>query len=347
MDVSQLKEYILNNDKVETILIALGCGDIKNHDTYYSASNVGGDNRQAITIYLNDNLTTIDYTRDIPQLNGCSDIFSLIEFFQNCNFFEAMKFACQCVGIDYYYDFEKDVDPAIQYTKMLMEMNNDGQEDDEEKLIKPIPEKILTYYQPWVNEQFYVDGITYIIQKEFEIGFDEDTQHITIPIRDEIGTLVGVKGRYLGEPPKDVSKYTYLEPCCKSQILYNLFRAYDYIQQLQTVFVFESEKSVMQCWSFGYKNCVATGGCKISKHQIMMLEKISANIIFCYDSDVTIQELQEISKRFFSEINIYAIYDRKQKYLNPLKKESPSDKGKDIFDLITNDHDCITLFKER
>ena len=341
MDVSQLKEYILNNDKIEIILVALGCGDIKNHDTYYSASNPDGDNKNAICIYLNDNLTTIDYTRNIPQLNGCSDIFSLIEFFQNCNFFEAMKFACQCVGIDYYYDFEKDVDPAIQYTKMLMEMNNDEQEDDEEKLIKPIPEKILTYYQSWVNEQFYVDGITYMIQKEFEIGFDEDTQYITIPIRDEIGTLVGVKGRYLGEPPKDISKYTYLEHCARSQLLYGLNKTYNAIQEQKIVYVGESEKSVLQMFSYGYYNCVATSGKKVSKQQIIKLERLCVPIVFLFDKDVKQEELDELASRFVDGVTVYALID-KINILN--EKESPTD-SKEKFEKLLNDKACMIKLK--
>ena len=324
MDVSQLKEYILNNDKIEIILVALGCGDIKNHDTYYSASNPDGDNKNAICIYLNDNLTTIDYTRDIPQLNGCSDIFSLIEFFQNCNFFEAMKFACQCVGIDYYYDFEKDVDPAIQYTKMLMEMNNDGQEDDEEKLIKPIPEKILTYYQPWVNEQFYVDGITYIIQKEFEIGFDEDTQYITIPIRDELGNLCGVKGRLLKqEIQENELKYIYLEPCSRSKILYGLFKTYPFIKQKGRVYVGESEKFCLQLWSMGVYNSVGIGGKKISNQQIEKLTRLGVDIIICFDKDVTKKEIEDIADQFIDGINIYYLFDDKN--ILP-EKTSPSDK---------------------
>lgn len=342
MDVSQLKEYILNNDKLETILSELGCGDIKNHDTYYSASNPdGGDNKNAICVYLNDNLVTIDYTRDIPQLNGCSDIFSLIEFFQNCNFFEAMKFACQCVGIDYYYDFEKDVDPAIQYTKMLMEMNNDEQEDDEEKLVKPIPEKILTYYKPWVNKQFYVDGITYTIQKEFEIGFDEDTQYITIPIRDEIGTLVGVKGRYLGEPPDGICKYIYLEKCSRSQLLYGLNKTYNAIQEQKLVYVGESEKSVLQMFSYGYYNCVATSGKKVSKQQIIKLERLCVPIVFLFDKDVKQEELDELASRFVDGVTVYALID-KINILN--EKESPTD-NKEKFKKLLNDKTCIIKLK--
>ena len=47
--------------------------------------------------------------------------------------------------------------------------------------------------------QKIIQRISYETQIEFEIGYDESTNRITIPIRDEISSLVGVKGRLLKE----------------------------------------------------------------------------------------------------------------------------------------------------
>ena len=41
------------------------------------------------------------------------------------------------------------------------------------------------------------DGISYETQQEFEIGYDELTNRITVPIRSEMHDLVGVKVDYL------------------------------------------------------------------------------------------------------------------------------------------------------
>ena len=40
-------------------------------------------------------------------------------------------------------------------------------------------------------------------RQEFEIGFDEETNRYTIPIRSELGDLVGVKARYFDRKVPD------------------------------------------------------------------------------------------------------------------------------------------------
>lgn len=89
----------------------------------------------------------------------------------------------------------------------------------------------------------------------FEIGYDLDSHRITFPVRDEIGTLVGIKGRALYEWQGD--KYIYLERCAKSYILYRLWQNFEDIKKSDSVIVVESEKSVMKLYSYGYFNAVA------------------------------------------------------------------------------------------
>ena len=72
---------------------------------------------------------------------------------------------------------------------------------------------------PYVNDLFFKDNIDYGTQAKFEVGYDEQTNRITIPIRDEIGTLVGVKGRMFGKAQKDGElKYLYICLLYTSQV---------------------------------------------------------------------------------------------------------------------------------
>jgi DNA primase len=324
MDIQNLKHYILDNNKIPLILESLGCHDIQNKSTYYSCANKDGDNKTAINVYQNENLITLDYTRDIPSIHGNSDIFSLVQFFQNCSFFEAVKFVCNAIGIDYYYDFDEKLPQSIKITKMLLNMNNGDNSENEDMPVKPINEHILSYYKPYVNDLFKIDGIDYETQQEFEIGYDEFFNRITIPIRDELGNLCGVKGRLLKTNlDKNDEKYLYIEQCSKSKILYGLYKTYQYIQHNKQVFVSEAEKGVMQLYAYGYRNCVATSGSKISKHQIEMLTRLNADIIFCYDKDITKDTIKNIANQFIKEIPVYALIDKN----NILQeKESPMDK---------------------
>lgn len=339
MEVQRLKEYIINNSLTDTILERLGCHNIKDRGEYYQCANPDGDNQTAITVYK-DNLNVIDYTRNIEQ-NNISDIFSLVMFFNKCNFFQAMQFICSCVGIDYYYDFDKELPESLKITKILFELNNCAMQEMTEKPLKPISEKILSYYYPYVNDMFYKDNIDYDTQHLFEVGFDPQSNRIIIPIRDEIGTLVGIKGRYFyREVPDGTNKYLYIESCSKGQILYGLNITYDYIKETDLVYVVESEKGVMQMFSSGYRNIVATCGKKITKTQINKLSRLCSNIVFLFDKDVVLSELKEIANKFIDGINICAVID-KGAILG--EKESPSDNYSKLRQLLGDKENIVRL----
>ena len=126
MQVDELKEYLLNNDLVENVLSALGCGHVRNHGDYISASNPDGDNKNAITLYINENLNCIDYTRTISKTKRATDIFDLVAYFQDCTFPEAMKWVCDVVGSDYYKEPEE-LPESLLIIKMLKEgMDSDS-----------------------------------------------------------------------------------------------------------------------------------------------------------------------------------------------------------------------------
>ena len=142
----------------------------------------------------------------------------------------------------------------------------------------------LSYYKPLVNDLFAEDHIDYNTQKIFEIGFDEESNRYTIPIRSELGDLVGVKGRYFErQVPSAQNKYIYLEPCARSKIIYGLNKTMGYIKSSGKVYVGESEKFTQQLWSYGDRNGGGTGGKELSQYQIDILVRLGADIIFCFD----------------------------------------------------------------
>lgn len=329
MDISVLKETILENNYVSIILEELGCHNISYKSNYIQCGNPDGDNKTAITVYLNDNLTIVDYTRDITSNSGFTtlDIFDLIQFFCKCTFYAAVRKVCGWCNIDYYKEEYAELPESLKFTKFILEMSSDTADYEEMKPLKPISEKILSYYLSAVNDLFLADNISYATQMLFEIGYDDCSNRITIPIRDEMGTLVGVKGRLLSSNKELTDgeskvKYLYLEHCNRAKILYGLNFSEKYITRKQCVYVVEAEKGVMQLWDMGIKNCVATGGKKISQYQINMLTRLCSHIILCFDKDVQIEELRTIADKFIDCIKVSAIIDS----VNILgEKESPTD----------------------
>ena len=331
MDVQSLKEYILDNDKLPEILQEIGCHSIHNHGGYITCGNKTGDNKSAIVIYINENVTVVNYTRSMTNNKRTTDIFDLICYNEDCSFPEALKFCCNLFGLDYYQEPE-DIPESLQILKMLQQMATEEGVNDDAPL-KPINEKILSYYFPYGNKLWEDDGISLSTQRLFEVAFDPMTNSIVIPIRDEQGSLVGIKARRMEyDPDSGLSKYFFLEPCSKSRVLYGLFQNIKLIQLTGVVWVGESEKFVQQLYDMGYYG-VSTGGTKISKAQVEMLTRLNAKIVFCYDEDVDEEQLKGISDMFLDGIPVYAIIDKEHILEN---KESPSDNPKKFQYLIKN-----------
>ena len=331
MDVQSLKEYILDNDKLPEILQEIGCHSIHNHGGYITCGNKTGDNKSAIVVYINENLTVVNYTRSMTNNKRTTDIFDLICYNEDCSFPEALKFCCNLFGLDYYQEPE-DIPESLQILKMLQQMATEEGVNDDAPL-KPINEKILSYYFPYGNKLWEDDGISLSTQRLFEVAVDPMTNSIVIPIRDEQGSLVGIKARRMEyDPDSGLSKYFFLEPCSKSRVLYGLFQNIKLIQLTGVVWVGESEKFVQQLYDMGYYG-VSTGGTKISKAQVEMLTRLNAKIVFCYDEDVDEEQLKGISDMFLDGIPVYAIIDKEHILEN---KESPSDNPKKFQYLIKN-----------
>lgn len=324
MDVRELKNYIYENNCVEQILESIGCHHIKYHaaNAYWTACNPDGDNRNAIILYHNHHLVCLNKTRQMVKNGRSTDLIDLVCYIRDVTFPEGLRFICGELGLSYYHNFDDELAESFKILKMLESMNSSISMDREPPL-KPIKDHILTYYKDYVNDLFFEDHIDYQTQKAFEIGFDPETNRYTIPIRSELGDLVGVKGRYFDrQVPEYSSKYIYLEPCAKSKIIYGLHKTMEFVKQTGKIYVGEAEKFVLQTWSCGYKNTGGTGGKEVSQHQIEMLVRLGVDVVFCFDQDVTRAELEELADRFPNGVPLFYLYDED----NILReKESPSD----------------------
>lgn len=324
MDIKELKYYIYENKYVEQILESIGCHHIKYHISsgYWTCANATGDNNGAIVLYDNEYLMCQNYTRQMIKGTRKTDIVDLVCYTKDLTFPKGLKLICEEIGMSYYHDFEEDIPESFKILKMIDEMNSHSVGEKEQPL-KPISENILSYYKPYVNDLFFNDHIDYDTQKTFEIGFDEESNRYTIPIRSELGDLVGVKGRYFTrDVPKGEKKYIYLEPCAKTKIIYGLYKTIEYIKSTGRIYVGESEKFTLQLWSYAYRNGGGTGGKKLSQCQIDMLVRLGVMIVLCFDKDVTKDELETLADRFPDGVPLFYMFDED----NILEEhESPSD----------------------
>ena len=298
-----------------------------------------GDNTKSTIIYLDEYLSVKAYTRNIKDEYGNSDLISLVAFInQESNFFQNLKWLCDAIGLDYYGGLEEDIPESLKWTKWMTK-SLENEEDEEIEYLKPINEKILNYYIQRPHKLLTDDGVLPEVQEFFEIGYDLDSHRITFPIRDDIGTLVGVKARAIKREQGD--KYIYLEKCAKSHILYGLHQNFSDIKKANSVIVVESEKSVMKLYGYGYFNAVAIGGHQLSKIQVEKLIRLGVSeIILCYDEDayrdketgkIIKKDYKEEVNKFISQQKVSIMIDENREYLQA--KESPADR-QDVFDIM-------------
>lgn len=341
MDALELKERIVMDGMIEYILEQLGMHSIKECDEYFSCGMPDGNNKKSTIIYK-DTLYVDAHTRNIKDKYGNSDIISLVTFIKGTYFSESIKWLCDICNINYY---QKDniQSGALQWINAMWKVHKEGSQDDDES-VDPIDESILKYFGRYGNPLFLNDGISYETQWEFGLGFDLKYHMITIPIRDEIGTLCGIKGRlYKEEIDESESKYFYIEPCAKSSVLYGLDMTKEHIKAKNEVIVVESEKAVMQLWSRGIKNAVAISGHKLSKMQVKKLTHLNVPICIAYDEGCEVGKDGKIDKTFYrnefdkflEQQTVYCIYDKTKKIL--VHKESPSD-NPEKWDILYQDY---------
>lgn len=353
-DLREIKNRIYDEELIIDILEALECLSINEEQngqlfTAQLPSEFQSRNKRAIQIKNNESLTSHIRNKGIQ-----GDIFAVIGYILfDCQEFEDVKVnlfeikAWLCNLFDWHeymdfitgikikpkkYEWNSWVKPFLvnKREKERFGMNLNRQN-------KKIDKSIFTRYIMKPHEEFLKSGINCKTQREFEIGFCMETQRVIYPIYDNDGKeIVGIKGRYVGEN-KDVAeqqKYLYLIPCDKSILLYNLHRAYSYIQKKKEVYVFESAKSCMLAYQYGFKNTVSLEGNEMSNIQAFLLKQLKVPITFCFDKDMEMDFIIKQVKLIRQGI-CYAILDKENKLD---EKDSPIDQSKETWEYLIKHH---------
>lgn len=202
---------------------------------------------------------------------------------------------------------------------------------------KTYDESILDEYLKVPNERFQRDNISLETQMEFGIGYDVETDRITIPIRDQHGSLMGIKGRANFEVNEETPKYLYLVPCQMSKTLFGYSTNYSSMYG-STIMVFESEKSVLQCASYGYHNAVALGSNSLSEYQAKMILSLNPQkVIFMLDSDLPLNNTKrniDMLRSVATMRDLQISYFDWTECLDLPAKASASDEGKEVLEYI-------------
>jgi|LGVF01.2.fsa_nt_gb DNA primase len=125
-------------------------------------------------------------------------------------------------------------------------------------------------------------------QSKIESFYDLFRDRIIIPIKDEKGNTVAFSGRTYLDKDKDSPKYInspQTKIFTKSNILYNLDNALNYIKQNNRVVLFEGYMDVIAAYRANIKDSVASMGTSLTKEQVRLIKRYTNNIVICYDGD--------------------------------------------------------------
>ncbi len=117
-------------------------------------------------------------------------------------------------------------------------------------------------------------------------NYDIFRNRIMFPLWDNNGAVVGFSGRIYNM--EDESKYINSKESKifkKGLLLYNYHRALNYCREKKEVIIVEGFMDVIRLYSIGIKNVVATMGTAITKQHANLIQKLSKNVVLCFDGD--------------------------------------------------------------
>ncbi len=283
---------------------------------------------------------------------GSMNLVGFIMHFKDCDYHAAQNELDMIVGARHQIGFvaQELYNPAKQLEKRHESRSND---------VKRLSAGILNSYSNYAYEDWINEGISAETQTKFGIRFSIPENKVIIPQVDENGELIGIRGRSLD--PWEVEMFGKYRPVTfrgktlsfpTSLNLYGLYQNKETIMKTKQVIVFESEKSVMQLDTImnGHGNGLALSGQSLSDWQIKKLMELDINeVVVALDKDYKDQAgynlratmLVKMFSRLLLRFNVSVIFDDVDGLLG--YKDSPTDRGKDVFLKLMRDRKVMSL----
>lgn len=199
-----------------------------------------------------------------------------------------------------------------------------------------LDESVLNQYIvdtfPWWEDE----GISSDTAIRWGCGYDPYWQCITIPVRDSRGNLVNILQRTMRPDAKvlGIPKYIYKNKLGTLDFLWGWSENIHNILKKGKVIIFEGAKSVMKVSQWGYDNAAAILTSNICDDQVKLLVSHSVDCYFMFDKDIKNPERDSNIKKLRMFNRVYICKDRSNLLM---EKESPCDRGKDVFEKILNE----------
>ena len=333
IDANELKKYIIENNYIEQILIALECHGIKSYPTEWRAALPQRTNKTAICIKKD----TLSVAIRSSEINEHGDIYTLVMSIKNISFGKAVKYLHGVLGLKYSYKSKTDnsikKDPLAIFKKIkrrryTIDKDIPIYDDSCIKEYVPLP------YIGWVRE-----GIMPGVCKRFNIGYSFDHKRIVIPERKWDGDgdeYIGICGRTTVPNYEmfDIPKYVKMSKTYpKGLNVYGLNENYEFIQKSGYTTIFEAQKSVLKRASRADETAVSLGSCELTEEQVKILIGLNVEIIIALDEGISINHIRKECDKFYPIRKVSYIYD-KWGLIPKGSKNSPADMPNKVYNFL-------------
>lgn len=249
--------------------------------------------------------------------------------YEGMRFDEAVEKAAKLANVDLSKMCKSD---TIMFLKRLKTWSQKPRE--------PFEHTIISYseydkYKKGIIQEWLDEGIKQDVMDLFDIRIDERQNRIVYPVYDIDGKLINVKARTRFKNYKElrIPKYINYYQVGVMDYLQSLNMSLPYIKENNEVIVFESIKSVMKAYGWGFKNCVSAEKHTLTPEQIKLLIKLRVNIVFAYDSDINYyqNDVKQNIDKLKLLTNVFIINDRDKLLGGVNAKNSPADCGIEIW----------------
>lgn len=201
-----------------------------------------------------------------------------------------------------------------------------------------LDESELDKYQIKPVKEWLDEGIEQDVMNLFGVRVDAWQNRIVYPVYDICGNLINIKARtrYKNYKQMKIPKYINYFQVGVMDYFQGLNTTLKYVLDANEIIIFESVKSVMKAYGWGYKNCASAEKHTLTKEQIDLLVKLRVNIIFAYDSDVDYwsNDVRQNIDKLKRVTNVFIIDDRKKLLGGKETKNAPVDCGEEIWETL-------------
>lgn len=290
--LEEVKSKLLNEPElIQRILETFEFDKIRIRNNEIRCAFEYGKNPTAVVIRLNnnENLFVKDYEKNVSY-----DLVTYIVKEKKVKFKDVLNVVKQVTGIESLYNYKRKIG-------LFNGLYDNVKKQKDENEVQTYSEEILNQYGNTPNLLWLKDGISLETQRKWGVGYDVDSQRITLPIRTSTGEIMAIKGRANFELSEFEPKYLFLKQGPMSQTLFGFSENFDSLYG-EDILIVESEKSVLKLDSWGYNNVVALGSNSLSSAQAKLIMSLNPkSVTFMLDNSLPLENTKrniEVLKQY-------------------------------------------------